>query len=45
MNITVIMSYQWMKLPGIIIWIKDTAIALKAMKMLNLQLQKVEGFH
>ena len=39
------MSYQWMKLPGTIIWIKDTAIVLKAMKILNLLLQRGEGFH
>ena len=38
------MSYQWMKQPGTTIWIKNIAIALKAMRMLNLQLQRVEEF-
>jgi hypothetical protein len=39
------MSYQWMKQLGTITWINNTVIALKDKKILNLQLQKEEGFH
>jgi len=38
------MSYQWMKQPGTITWIKNTVIALKVKIMLSLLLQREKEF-
>jgi len=44
MNITVKMSYQWMKQPGTKIWIKNIVTALKDMITLNLLRQREKEF-
>jgi len=38
------MSYQWMKQLGTKTWIKNTVIALEAMRMLNLLRQREKEF-